>query len=68
MEVMRDYGEHNLMDGPNANEASRTAQAVLDLLWIGELTPAEVCQQIDEQCAPILAQNQEWCTQSQLSG
>ena len=67
MEVMRDYGEHNLMDGPSANEANRAAQAVIDRLWIGELTPAEVAQQIDEQTAPILAQNEEWCTLSQLN-
>lgn len=64
MEVMQEYGEHNLLDGPNANEANRTTQSVLDLLWLGEMSPAEVCQEIYAQVSPILAQNQEWCDAS----
>jgi len=65
MEVMKQYGEHNLLDGPNANEIHRTAQAILDRLWLEELTPKEVIQQIHEQCSPILAQNADWCRQNQ---
>jgi multiple sugar transport system substrate-binding protein len=68
MEVMEQYGEHNLMDSPNANEALRVAQAILDRLWLEELTPEEVCKQITEECQPIMEQNEEWCTLGQLEG
>jgi multiple sugar transport system substrate-binding protein len=61
MEVMDQYGEHDLLDSPNAAEIRRVAQAVLDRMWLDELTPAEVCAQTTEQCQPIMDQNAEWC-------
>ena len=65
MDVMQNYAEHNLMDAPNANEVTNTAQAIVDRLWLHELTPEEVCAQITEDCAPIMEGNAEWCALSQ---
>jgi multiple sugar transport system substrate-binding protein len=61
MEVMEEYGRHELLDGPMANEAQNTAQAILDRLWLEELTPKEVITEIYEKCQPILDQNLDWC-------
>jgi len=60
MEVMEQYGEHNLLDSPHGREISTAAQPLLDQLWLEELTPREVCTQITEACAPIMKKNEEW--------
>ena len=62
MEVMEQYAEHNLLDSPNGREISSTAQPILDRVWLGELTPAEACDMITEECDPVMLKNEEWCS------